>query len=166
VFFHDFFGIEMSNLLTTLIAHGYLAVDLFFVLSGFVMALNYGSLFETRMSFLAYRRFLGRRIARIYPFISPARWRRLGWQRPHSSNAFIQDRTAARVCPRRLLSLPAVEWLGLLSYSIDLFHDLMGVPLTWILTRATELHILHAQTAGAVVCFMPTFPVAWLAYTS
>jgi peptidoglycan/LPS O-acetylase OafA/YrhL len=67
VIFHYFLGVGMSNPLKTLLAHGYLGVDLFFVLSGFVMALNYGHLFETGFSFLAYRTFLGRRIARIYP---------------------------------------------------------------------------------------------------
>ena len=47
--------------------HGYLAVDLFFVLSGFVMALNYTSLFDDGFSLVSFRIFLGRRIARVYP---------------------------------------------------------------------------------------------------
>jgi peptidoglycan/LPS O-acetylase OafA/YrhL len=47
--------------------HGYLAVDLFFVLSGFVMAMTYGSLFDGSFSLGAYTGFLKKRIARIYP---------------------------------------------------------------------------------------------------
>jgi len=47
--------------------HGYIAVDLFFVLSGFVMALSYQHMFAGHFSFASYRKFLGRRIARIYP---------------------------------------------------------------------------------------------------
>ncbi len=43
------------------------AVDLFFVLSGFVMALTYGGLFAERVSGTALRLFIGRRVARIYP---------------------------------------------------------------------------------------------------
>ncbi len=49
------------------LSHGYLAVDLFFVLSGFVMALNYRHLFAAGWTKAAYATFLGRRIARIYP---------------------------------------------------------------------------------------------------
>lgn len=47
--------------------HGYLAVDLFFILSGFVIALTYKSMFENGIAFSAFRAFIGRRIARIYP---------------------------------------------------------------------------------------------------
>ena len=49
------------------LSHGYLAVDLFFALSGFVMAFNYGHTFENGFSWRAYRAFLAKRIARIYP---------------------------------------------------------------------------------------------------
>lgn len=47
--------------------HGYLAVDLFFVLSGFVMALTYGAMFRDGFSWKHYGSFLGKRIARVYP---------------------------------------------------------------------------------------------------
>ena len=52
---------------SAILRHGYLAVDLFFVLSGFVMALTYGRYFERGFSRKAYYKFLGRRIARVYP---------------------------------------------------------------------------------------------------
>lgn len=48
------------------LAKGYLAVDLFFVLSGFVMWLTYGAKFQ-RDGLSAAPGFLWRRIARIYP---------------------------------------------------------------------------------------------------
>lgn len=51
---------------TALFAKGYLAVDLFFVLSGFVIWLNYAPAFEAR-GIRAYGNFLRRRLARIYP---------------------------------------------------------------------------------------------------
>ena len=47
-------------------AKGYLAVDFFFILSGFVIWLNYGPLLRER-GWRAVPQFLGRRIARIYP---------------------------------------------------------------------------------------------------
>ena len=47
-------------------AHGYLAVDLFFVLSGFVLWWNYGPAFVAEGT-RAAPRFLARRIARIFP---------------------------------------------------------------------------------------------------
>ena len=50
-----------------LIGHGYISVDLFFVLSGFVMALSYGRLFEDGSTWSGFIVFLGRRLARIYP---------------------------------------------------------------------------------------------------
>lgn len=48
------------------LSKGYLAVDLFFVLSGFVMWLTYGDTFQ-KHGLSAAPKFLWRRIARIYP---------------------------------------------------------------------------------------------------
>ena len=49
------------------IGRGYIAVDLFFVLSGFVMALTYRDSFQTRPFVVAYPDFLMRRVARVMP---------------------------------------------------------------------------------------------------
>lgn len=67
VAFHYLDGLTFSNPGKTFLAHGYLAVDLFFVLSGFVMALSYARMFRAGFSLSAYRKFLGRRLARVYP---------------------------------------------------------------------------------------------------
>jgi peptidoglycan/LPS O-acetylase OafA/YrhL len=49
------------------IRHGYFWVDLFFVLSGFVMALTYAGMFAQGFSWRAHRDFLRKRVARVYP---------------------------------------------------------------------------------------------------
>ena len=54
----------VGGALGTLMRHGYLAVDVFFVLSGFVMALSYGTGFAGWRGFGV---FLMRRFARVYP---------------------------------------------------------------------------------------------------
>src|ERR1700733_15319536 len=48
------------------VPHGYMAVDLFFMLSGFVIGLGYRNAFSGNFS-TNYRAFLIKRIARLYP---------------------------------------------------------------------------------------------------
>ena len=45
--------------------HCYLVVDLFFILSGFVMAMTYGDMFEERTTFGIWLSFMGRSRARL-----------------------------------------------------------------------------------------------------
>jgi peptidoglycan/LPS O-acetylase OafA/YrhL len=56
----------LSGVTFTILGSGYLAVDFFFVLSGFVIALNYGLVVQ-QPSIRTYGWFLSRRLARIYP---------------------------------------------------------------------------------------------------
>jgi peptidoglycan/LPS O-acetylase OafA/YrhL len=61
--------LQVPGLASVVLDHGYLAVDLFFVLSGYVMALSYGEMvrvWNTRN----YLRFLIRRVARVYPLFA------------------------------------------------------------------------------------------------
>lgn len=57
---------NLPGALDALFSRGYLAVDLFFQLSGFVIALNYASSFRS-VTFAGTLRFLSLRLARIYP---------------------------------------------------------------------------------------------------
>ncbi len=68
VFYHirEAFGPEVPASVIAFFAKGYLAVDLFFILSGFVMWLTYGAKFE-RDGLRAAPDFLWRRVARIVP---------------------------------------------------------------------------------------------------
>jgi peptidoglycan/LPS O-acetylase OafA/YrhL len=47
--------------------HGYMWVDLFFVISGYVLTSKYANLFRSQLSLTAYLLFLRRRFARTYP---------------------------------------------------------------------------------------------------
>ncbi len=51
----------------SLAPHGFLAVDVFFVLSGFIMGYTYVASFRTQSGWAAYRSFLSKRAARILP---------------------------------------------------------------------------------------------------
>jgi peptidoglycan/LPS O-acetylase OafA/YrhL len=63
---HEAVSLQVPGIGAALISHGYLAVDLFFVLSGYVMALSYAEMVR-RFSWPSYVRFLIRRVARVYP---------------------------------------------------------------------------------------------------
>jgi peptidoglycan/LPS O-acetylase OafA/YrhL len=68
VVLHHYFGTgTFGNMGETFLTHGYLAVDLFFILSGFVMTLTYQHMFAKGFSVAGYMTFMGRRVARIYP---------------------------------------------------------------------------------------------------
>lgn len=49
-----------------IVQNGEYFVDVFFVMSGYVLALSYGSLFTAKLSWTVYLRFVGYRLSRIY----------------------------------------------------------------------------------------------------
>ncbi len=58
---------DHNYLINNLIARGSMGVDLFFVLSGYIIHHVYGETFSTRPRLRDYRRFLSFRVARMYP---------------------------------------------------------------------------------------------------
>ena len=60
-----FSGLEFPVIISRIFAKGYLAVDFFFILSGFILAHTYLKSFQDKS--FSYKNFLIRRIARIYP---------------------------------------------------------------------------------------------------
>lgn len=67
MFYH--FGVSslLHGISATLLGYGYLMVDLFLILSGFIIAMVYGQQFEQQVDWDSFKNFLIRRIARIYP---------------------------------------------------------------------------------------------------
>jgi peptidoglycan/LPS O-acetylase OafA/YrhL len=59
--------LPVSNLVERLFLNGGRQVDIFFVLSGFILAMTYGSWFSGAISRAGYLKFMQRRFARIYP---------------------------------------------------------------------------------------------------
>lgn len=67
VLYHYFQVVINGGHLGIFIHHGYLSVDLFFVLSGFVMMLSYERRFRGSFNARSYADFLYKRFGRIYP---------------------------------------------------------------------------------------------------
>lgn len=59
--------IPLDNLLVNFLKHGYLAVDLFFVLSGFVLCVASYNLFSEKISVQNYKKFIYKRFFRLFP---------------------------------------------------------------------------------------------------
>jgi peptidoglycan/LPS O-acetylase OafA/YrhL len=69
VVFHAgiFFGPLVNPAVSGLIGHGWLWVDFFFVLSGFILTHVYGGYFRERVTRAGYKKYLLARFARVYP---------------------------------------------------------------------------------------------------
>lgn len=67
VLFHASTHMRFEASMLPFIRHGYIMVDLFFILSGYVMALTYGPFFQKALDFKMYKRFLLIRFTRIWP---------------------------------------------------------------------------------------------------
>jgi len=59
--------VYFQSYVPSLIKRGYLGVDVFFVLSGFVMALSYARFFKNGIAISDYKTFMVKRFARVYP---------------------------------------------------------------------------------------------------
>jgi len=145
--FHFFIGQRFTNPLTTLLAHGYLAVDVFFVLSGFVMTLTYSHLFDRGRFFSSYGKFLGRRIARVYPLYLVG-----------TLCAFILIRCKILEPPHLKLGF-ALVWNLFMVQAWGLTESLDGPG--WSISAEWAAYLLYPLL---LLCLARTRPGRWIAF--
>ncbi len=73
--------------------------------------------------------------------------------------------TSDQHLPGRILSSAPAEWIGQLSYSIYLTHDLMGRLLGRVHELAEAHGLRHGQTYAAAVGILLTFSLSCLTYS-
>jgi len=177
VLFHYYSGVSFASPLVTLLSHGYLAVDLFFVLSGFVMTLNYAELFRGRWQWQSSRIFLSRRIARVYPLfvvtgVCAAILISRGWL--DGTQAGLKGALALNVLMIQAWGLApsldapswsiSAEWAAYIVFPLALWlgHNPMG--------RRARITLLCALASIAIMCWLPTsivhrpYPLALLGF--
>jgi peptidoglycan/LPS O-acetylase OafA/YrhL len=76
----------------------------------------------------------------------------------------VMSLTSQQNVPGRILSSPSFEFVGRLSYSIYLTHDLMGGLLSRVHVLVEGFGLRHGQTYAAAVGILLTFPCSYLAY--
>jgi peptidoglycan/LPS O-acetylase OafA/YrhL/lysophospholipase L1-like esterase len=146
------------------VSHGYIAVDIFMVLSGFVLALTYGDRFLPPVAAAECGRFLWQRLARIYPLYvltsaicAAMAWQHLPvWGEPALSAGLIaanlgmvQSWTPAHV------SLNATGWSISTEWAANLLFPALAVMvLRWQLRRGAVL-AAAALAILAIIAFIP-----------
>lgn len=135
------------------LGHGYMMVDLFLVLSGYIMAMNYAEMFSQGRGLRAYLVFLLRRIARVYPlflFVTLAMivFRLTGLDYPLRLHGLFPGPVAQPI----LLNLLMIQAWGL-GFSID--------PVAWSLSAEWAAYL-----AFPLLCAATLFGRPWLALLS
>lgn len=120
--FHTIHVLHPSTRIRVFINNGYLAVDLFFILSGYIIALNYGRSFSaTRADGANAVHFLRQRIARTYPlyfcftlvtfFMGSIGWAQfVGWPTQTCSGALPANLLLLQTWHTRYCSLDPPGW--------------------------------------------------------
>ena len=151
------------------ISHYYLAVDLFLILSGFVLALTYEKRFTPPVAAGEFRRFLVHRLARIYPLYALSTLvclalMRAGltvWGDPHRSPAAIAANllmVQAWWWPDDSLNSPgwsiSTEWAANLLFGVFVMGLLRAAPRRAALVAGAALACL----GGFALLLGPTAP--------
>jgi len=149
VLYHFTLDARLPGFVGTIVRHGYVAVDAFFVLSGFVMAMTYGAPFTRAWTCSDFGRFIVMRLGRIYPlfFVATLAATALAAARPTVSTV--------------LANLTLVQGWGI-AYSVDQpawsisteFGAYLLFPvLAWLVLRPGYRGMIVAAIASAELIF-------------
>jgi len=156
--------------MTTFILRGYLWVDLFFVLSGFVMAYTYRAMFARGYQFPAHLAFLRKRIARIYPLYiavtlesaATALWQAQHPDAPHVWFVLAANLTMVQawgIAP----SLAGATWSISTEWAAYLLFPLLAAV---TLFSSRRVALASACMALAVIGVLAVMPMDELAFDS
>jgi peptidoglycan/LPS O-acetylase OafA/YrhL len=170
VFYH--YGAQITDLLPAfgmlgpITSAGYLGVDLFFVLSGFILTYNYMESFR-RIERRTYLRFLGFRLARIYPvhlftiaflalplLLTVALGQPLSHPENFSIGDLIQNLLLVHAWPRPMhLSWNYPSW----SISAEWFAYLLFPMVAFLIVRLRSPTVL---VVGAIAAFVVQWSIS------
>ncbi len=161
--FRDHFPDDPYHIFSSVIAHGYLAVDLFFELSGFIIALNYMHTFRS-LSFHQAVHFLGLRLARVYPLyifmlllflLNPLAILLA------SSSGVVSSRYDPGYFALSVLMIQNWGFTSTLAWNVpawsistEWFAYLVFPGLAWLLARVATTRMRSASTAAALLLLL------------
>jgi len=164
MFYHFNANHLFTGVTANFLGHGYLMVDLFLILSGFILALTYGQRFEQSISWKGYGNFLVRRIARMYPMyalmsITAAILVATGWMDHWPGpripiSAFIDLTMFQSIL--HVPSLDAPGWSVSAEWIINLFFPLLALL---CLRRSLKWTLLITVLAFAILPVITALPV-------
>ena len=170
-FHYSFMPFQGQSGVRNPVGPGYLAVDLFFILSGFVMAATYGDSFARTWSVGTYLKFLERRFARVYPLYLVATLCAFLFTKLHGMPGLLHP---TRVLATNALALQnfgpgRVDWeLGLSldipcwSISTEAFAYLLFPWLSAVaLFRSWQAALAAAASALAALVVIVALPIPW-----
>lgn len=128
---------------THLIDNGWLWVDFFFVLSGFVLAHVYGAQFQKAVTWQSYKAYLGARFARVYPLHFVTLWIAVVLALAAHANAAVMADYF-----QELFGLHTIPASLLLVQSLHLFSAAPLNTPSWSLSTEWWVYVLFPFFAG------------------
>jgi peptidoglycan/LPS O-acetylase OafA/YrhL len=151
-----------AGIVKTFAWHGYLAVDLFFVLSGFVMALTYAKNFVRACSGNAFAGFLYKRLGRVYPLYAVVTLLTIATEY-HQGAHFTPWELLCNALMIQSWGLAHPIALPAWSISTEFAAYLLFPPLVWAVLRGRDWRaVLSAIAAIAALALVATRSLAEL----
>ncbi|EDJ4634306.1 acyltransferase family protein [Salmonella enterica] len=145
---------HFTNARIPFIWNGYLAVDLFFVLSGFIMCMVYSKNFASKISVSGFGKFLWHRFARIYPLYLFVLISTIIIQVAESSLPSTQTLIINFMMWQNLFNngMVGASW----SVSVELIAYLIFPPLMFLLANKKWLCFIIIYTSMSILFYITT----------